>query len=77
MATIAVDEAHPLSAVATRGPRMPFGGPNALREGQTYEVGRRLGELLIAWGYAEEVRRDNQDLATDKPGRSQVVFSAS
>ena len=27
------------------------------REGQTFEVGRRLSELLIAWGYAEEEGR--------------------
>jgi hypothetical protein len=37
------------------------------REGQTYQVGRRLGELLIAWGYAEEVRRGQLDRAADKP----------
>lgn len=37
------------------------------REGQAYEVERRLGELLIAWGYAEQVRRNMKGRAADKP----------
>jgi hypothetical protein len=40
----------------------------AFREGETYEVGRRLGELLVAWGYAaEEAGRANTDRTADKP----------
>jgi hypothetical protein len=40
--------------------------PYQFREGQSYTVGRRLGALLIAWGYAEEVRKGDRDRVADK-----------
>ena len=37
------------------------------RQGQVYEVGPRLGELLIVWGYAElEMRGEDRDRAAGK-----------
>jgi len=38
----------------------------SFREGQTYEVGRRLGEILIACGYAEAESQDESSRAADK-----------
>src|SRR5438132_4341550 len=40
------------------------------REGEVYEVGHQLADVLIAWGYAElEVRRTERDQAADKSRR--------
>jgi hypothetical protein len=41
--------------------------PYDFRAGYVYELDRRLGEVLIVWGYAEpEMRSKDRDQAADK-----------